>query len=381
MPKKLRLGMVGGGQGAFIGAVHRISSRIDDRYELVAGCLSSTPDKALASAQEIGLDSSRSYPDFNKMAESESSRSDGIEVVAIVTPNHMHAKPAIAFLKKDIHVICDKPMTSSIEEAKELHTEVKKSNAHFFLTHNYSGYPVVREMRRLVEEGFLGKIRLVKGSYLQGWLAKKEEDKGLKQAEWRTDPKRSGVAGSVGDLGSHTMHLLEFVSGHKLESVAADLTIFVEGRKLDDDANILIRMNNNVKGSLLISQVAVGEENNFKISIYGEKGALHWAQENPNYAKLSTHGDLDKIITRAGPIHKDSSMANVRIPPGHPEGYLEGFAQIYTDAADIIQKSNRSSQLIKILPNVDDGLHIMKFITATVESSQNNSKWTNLKDY
>ena len=221
----------------------------------------------------------------------------------------------------------------------------------------------------------------MKGSYLQGWLAKKEEDKGLKQAEWRTDPKRSGVAGSVGDLGSHTMHLLEFVSGHKLESVAAVLTIFVEGRKLDDDANILIRMNNNVKGSLLISQVAVGEENNFKISIYGEKGALHWAQENPNYAKLSTHGDLDKIITRAGPIHKDSSMANVRIPPGHPEGYLEGFAQIYTDAADIIQKSNRSSQLIKILPNVDDGLHIMKFITATVESSQNNSKWTNLKDY
>ena len=214
--------------------------------------------------------------------------------------------------------------------------------------------------------------------YLQGWLTNKEEDKGLKQAEWRTDPSRSGSAGSVGDIGSHTMHLLEFVSGHKLQSVAADLTTFVEGRKLDDDASILIRMNEDVKGSLWISQVAVGEENNFKISIYGEKGALHWAQENPNYARLSIHGELDQIITRAGPIHKESSMANVRIPPGHPEGYLEGFAQIYTDAADVIQGTKKSKQLLEILPNVEDGLHIMKFINAAVESSKNNSKWIDI---
>ena len=379
MPRRLRLGMVGGGQGAFIGAVHRIASRIDDRYELVAGCLSSSADKALLSAKEIGIDSNRSYPDFKTMAESEASREDGIQVVSIVTPNHMHASPAIEFIKKGIHVICDKPMTATMEDARELHNVVKNSNAHFFLTHNYSGYPVVREMRRLVKEGAIGDVRVVKGSYLQGWLTKKEEDNGLKQAEWRTDPSRSGVAGAVGDIGSHTMHLLEFVTGLKLESVAADLSIFVKGRKLDDDASILIRMNNNVKGSLWISQVAVGEENNFKISIYGEKGSLHWAQENPNYATLSSQGELDKIITRGGPIHKDSSMANVRIPPGHPEGYLEGFAQIYTDAADIIQGSGKVSQLLEVLPNADDGLHIMKFINASVQSSNNNSKWVTIE--
>ena len=375
---RLRLGMVGGGQGAFIGAVHRIASRIDDKYELVAGCLSSSADKALASAKEIGIASDRSYPDFTTMAEAEAFREDGIQVVSIVTPNHMHAKPAIEFLKKGIHVICDKPMTATLDEAQELYNVVKNSKAHFFLTHNYSGYPVVREMRRLVKEGALGKIRVVKGSYLQGWLAKKEEDNGLKQAEWRTDPSRSGAAGAVGDIGSHTMHLLEFVTNHKLESLAADLSIFVPGRRLDDDASILIRMNNNVRGSLWISQVAVGEENNFKISIYGEKGALHWAQENPNYATLSTHGELDKIITRGGPIHKDSSMANVRVPPGHPEGYLEGFAQIYTDAADVIQGSDKASHLLDILPNAEDGLHIMKFINASVKSSNNNSEWIHI---
>ena len=375
MQRRLRLGMVGGGQGAFIGAVHRIASRLDDRYELVAGCLSSTAEKAQTSAQEIGLDPNRSYANFREMAEKESSREDGIEVVAIVTPNHMHAQPANEFLKRDIHVICDKPMTATMDEAVKLNEVVKDSKAHFFLTHNYSGYPVIREMRRLVYEGIIGKIRIVKGSYLQGWLANKEEDNGLKQAEWRTDPQRSGAAGSVGDIGSHTMHLLEFVSGHKLESVSANLSIIVKGRKLDDDASILIRMNNGVKGSLWISQVAVGEENNFKISIYGENGALHWAQENPNYARLSSHGDLDKIITRGGPIHQNSSLAIVRIPPGHPEGYLEGFAQIYTDVADVIQGSDKASQLLNILPNADDGLHIMKFINASVQSSNNNSEW------
>ncbi len=375
---RLKLGMIGGGQGAFIGAVHRIASRIDDRYELIAGCLSSTEDKALASAKEIGIAPDRSYSDFTTMAKAEALREDGIEVVSIVTPNHMHAQPAIEFLKKGIHVICDKPMTATLDEAQELYNIVKNSEAHFFLTHNYSGYPVVREMRRLVKEGSIGKIRVVKGSYLQGWLAKKEEDNGLKQAEWRTDPSRSGVAGAVGDIGSHTMHLLEFVTNHKLESLAADLSIFVSGRRLDDDASILIRMNNNVRGSLWISQVAVGEENNFKISIYGEKGALHWAQENPNYATLSTHGELDKIISRGGPIHKDSSMANVRIPPGHPEGYLEGFAQIYTDVADVIQESDKATQLLDVLPNADDGLHIMKFINASVQSSNNNSEWVKI---
>ena len=378
MQKKLRLGMIGGGQGAFIGGVHRIASRIDDRYELVAGCLSSTPEKALDSAKEIGIDLNRSYPDFKTMAEEESKREDGIEVVSIVTPNHMHASPSIEFLKKDIHVICDKPMTATMNEALEICEVVKNSKANFFLTHNYSGYPVVREMRRLVQEGKIGKVRVVKGSYLQGWLANKEEDNGLKQAEWRTDPRRSGAAGAVGDIGSHTMHLLEFVSGHRLESIAADLSIFVQGRRLDDDASILIRMNSGAKGSLSISQIATGEENNLEIAIYGDKGSLKWRQENPNYAIFNKVGEASKIITRGGAIQKGGAMANVRIPSGHPEGYLEAFAQLYSDAADVIRDKENKEKLLSILPDEKDGLHVMKFINASVESSNQNSKWVDL---
>ena len=379
MKKKLKLGMIGGGQGAFIGAVHRLSARMDDKYEFVAACLSSTPEKAVASANEIGLNLDRSYPDYTTMALEESKREDGIEVVSIVTPNHMHARPAIEFLQKDIHVICDKPMTATIGDAHELMSAIKSSKAHFFLTHNYSGYPVIREMRSLVKNGELGKLRIVKGAYLQGWLGSKEEDSGSnKQAEWRTDPKRSGAAGAVGDIGSHTMHLLEFVTGLKCESVAADLSTFVQGRQLDDDASIMIRMNNNVKGNLSISQIATGQENNFTISIYGEKGALHWSQENPNYARFSKIGSADQIITRGGVIQNKNSYAPIRIPPGHPEGYLEGFAQIYSDAADIILNHKDKNELLALLPSGDSGLQIMKFINASVNSSKNNSIWTDL---
>ena len=379
MKRRLRLGMVGGGQGAFIGSVHRLSARMDDKYDFIAGCLSSTPEKAELSAKELGLDLSRSYADYKTMAEEESKREDGIEVVSIVTPNHMHAGPAIEFLKKNIHVICDKPMTSTMEDAYKLMEVIKGSKAHFFLTHNYSGYPVIREMRTLVKNGDLGKIRIVKGNYLQGWLGSKEEDSGSnKQAEWRTDPKRSGAAGAVGDIGSHTMHLLEFVTGLQCESVAADLTTFVQGRRLDDDASIMIRMNNNTKGNLSISQVATGQENNFSISIYGDKGALHWTQENPNYARFSKVGCADQIITRGGTIQNKNSYAPIRIPPGHPEGYLEGFAQIYSDVADVILDHKDKSELLKLLPSGESGLQIMKFINASVNSSKNNSVWTTL---
>ena len=379
MKKRLRLGMIGGGQGAFIGAFHRLSARMDDKYEFLSGCLSSTPEKAELSAKELGLDLTRSYPDYKTMAEQESQRDDGVEVVSIVTPNHMHAGPAIKFLNKGIHVICDKPMTATMDDAHELMRAIKSSKAHFFLTHNYSGYPVIREMRSLVKNGELGNLRIVKGAYLQGWLGSKEEDSGSnKQAEWRTDPKRSGAAGAVGDIGSHTMHLLEFVTGLKCESVAADLTTFVEGRQLDDDASIMIRMSENVKGNLSISQIATGQENNFTISIYGEKGALHWAQENPNYARFSRVGKADQIITRGGAIQNENSYAPIRIPPGHPEGYLEGFAQIYSDAADIILNHKNKNELLEILPGGDSGLQIMKFINASVNSSNNNSIWTDL---
>ena len=379
MKNKLRLGMVGGGQGAFIGAVHRLSARMDDKYEFVAACLSSTAEKAEASAKEIGLSLDRSYPDYKTMALEESKREDGIDVVSIVTPNHMHAGPAIEFLQKDIHVICDKPMTATMDDAHKLMSAIQSSKAHFFLTHNYSGYPVIREMRSLVKNGELGKLRIVKGAYLQGWLGSKEEDSGSnKQAEWRTDPKRSGAAGAVGDIGSHTMHLLEFVTGLKCESVAADLSTFVQGRQLDDDASIMIRMNNNVKGNLSISQIATGQENNFTISIYGEKGALHWSQENPNYARFSKIGSADQIITRGGVIQNKNSYAPIRIPPGHPEGYLEGFAQIYSDAADIILNHKDKNELLALLPSGESGLQIMKFINASVNSSKNNSIWTDL---
>jgi len=379
MKKRLRLGMIGGGQGAFIGAVHRLSARMDDKYEFIAGCLSSTPEKAELSAKELGLDLTRSYPDYKTMAEQESQRDDGVEVVSIVTPNHMHAGPAIEFLNKGIHVICDKPMTATMDDAHELMRAIKSSKAHFFLTHNYSGYPVIREMRSLVKNGELGNLRIVKGAYLQGWLGSKEEDSGSnKQAEWRTDPKRSGAAGAVGDIGSHTMHLLEFVTGLKCECVAADLTTFVQGRQLDDDASIMIRMSENVKGNLSISQIATGQENNFTISIYGEKGALHWAQENPNYARFSRVGKADQIITRGGAIQNENSYAPIRIPPGHPEGYLEGFAQIYSDAADIILNHKNKNELLELLPGGDSGLQIMKFINASVNSSNNNSIWTDL---
>ena len=379
MKKRLRLGMIGGGQGAFIGAVHRLSARMDDKYEFLAGCLSSTPEKAELSAKELGLDLTRSYPDYKTMAEQESQRDDGVEVISIVTPNHMHAGPAIEFLNKGIHVICDKPMTATMDDAHELMRAIKSSKAHFFLTHNYSGYPVIREMRSLVKNGELGNLRIVKGAYLQGWLGSKEEDSGSnKQAEWRTDPKRSGAAGAVGDIGSHTMHLLEFVTGLKCECVAADLTTFVQGRQLDDDASIMIRMSENVKGNLSISQIATGQENNFTISIYGEKGALHWAQENPNYARFSRVGKADQIITRGGAIQNENSYAPIRIPPGHPEGYLEGFAQIYSDAADIILNHKNKNELLELLPGGDSGLQIMKFINASVNSSNNNSIWTDL---
>ena len=379
MKKRLRLGMIGGGQGAFIGAVHRLSARMDDKYEFLAGCLSSTPEKAELSAKELGLDLTRSYPDYKTMAEQESQRDDGVEVISIVTPNHMHAGPAIEFLNKGIHVICDKPMTATMDDAHELMRAIKSSKAHFFLTHNYSGHPVIREMRSLVKNGELGNLRIVKGAYLQGWLGSKEEDSGSnKQAEWRTDPKRSGAAGAVGDIGSHTMHLLEFVTGLKCESVAADLTTFVQGRQLDDDASIMIRMSENVKGNLSISQIATGQENNFTISIYGEKGALHWAQENPNYARFSRVGKADQIITRGGAIQNENSYAPIRIPPGHPEGYLEGFAQIYSDAADIILNHKNKNELLELLPGGDSGLQIMKFINASVNSSNNNSIWTDL---
>jgi len=377
MHKRIRLGMVGGGQGAFIGAVHRIAARLDDRYELVAGALSSNPERAATSAEEIGINSDRSYADFRKMATAESKRVDGIEAVAIVTPNHLHAEVSIAFAEVGIDVICDKPMTFSLEEALEVANVVKKSGVTFTLTHNYTGYPMIREARSLVQNGTLGKIRVIKSRYLQDWLTTDLENQGLKQAEWRTDPSRSGAAGSVGDIGSHAFHLARYITGLELESLAADLTTFVPGRKLDDDASILLRYADGARGSLWCSQVAVGHENDLQIAIYGEKASLQWVQENPNELTFCVHGEPPIKLTRGGSKQSLWAEQATRIPAGHPEGYLEAFAQIYTDAADLIlhRRENYPSNNPAPIPNLEDGIACMKFIRAAVRSSQNGGNW------
>ncbi|MBB4121017.1 Gfo/Idh/MocA family protein [Martelella radicis] len=380
---RIRLGMVGGGSGAFIGGVHRMVSRLDDHYTFVAGALSSTPEKALASGKELGLDPERTYGSYEEMAEKEAAREDGIEAVAIVTPNHMHFGPAKAFLEKGIHVICDKPVTSSLEEAKALKAIADKADALFILTHNYTGYPMIRQARAMIENGDLGDIRLIHAEYPQDWLTEPAERSGSKQAEWRTDPKRSGAGGAIGDIGTHALNLALFVSGAELESLAADLDSFVEGRQLDDNAHIMLRFKekNGVtpKGMLWASQVAPGFENGLQIKICGTKGGIQWAQENPNYLWYTPFGEPKRLLSRNGPGALDASTRVSRIPAGHPEGYLEGFANIYTEAARAIKafRDGKTADDV-IYPTIEDGVIGLAFIEACVASSKADGKWVRL---
>ena len=378
---RIRLGMVGGGEGAFIGAVHRIASRIDDHYTFVAGALSSTADKAKRSGAALGLDPARTYSDYETMAREEAKRPDGIEAVSIVTPNHMHAGPALAFLKAGIHVICDKPLTTTFKEAKALQAAAKKSGLIFAVTHNYTGYPMVRQARAMVKAGELGEIRVVQVEYPQDWLAEPLEKTGQKQADWRTDPKRSGVGGCIGDIGTHAYNLADFITGLPVNELSAELTTFVKGRKLDDNTQILLRYANGARGSLWASQVAIGNENNLRIRVYGTKGGIAWSQENPNYLQVSPIGKPTYTITRSGAGSGPEAGRVSRIPPGHPEGYLEGFANIYTEVAHAIQASRKGKKADKavMFPTVDDGVKGLAFIEAAVASSQNNGKWTKLK--
>ncbi|KAA9006179.1 Gfo/Idh/MocA family oxidoreductase [Histidinibacterium aquaticum] len=362
--------MVGGGQGAFIGGVHRIASRIDDRFELVAGALSSTPEKAKASGEALGLDPERSYTDYEEMAKAEASRPDGIEAVSIVTPNHMHAGPAIAFLEAGIHVICDKPLTTSMEEAERIAKAVDASSAKFILTHNYTGYPLMRQARQMIERGDLGKIRVIQAEYAQDWMAE-EPDADNKQAAWRTDPKKSGGGGAIGDIGTHALNLATFVSGLKPEALLADLDAFVTGRQLDDNAHVLLRMSGGAKAMLWASQVAMGCENGLTLRIYGDKAGIEWAQENPNRMTFTKFGEPKQIITRGGAGLGGGAGDWTRIPPGHPEGYLEGFANVYTDAADLIQGKADGA----LLPGIEAGLEGMWFIEACIESSKAGGTW------
>jgi predicted dehydrogenase len=374
---KIRYGMVGGGQGAFIGAVHRLAARMDDQYDLVAGALSSDAKRALASAKELGLDPDRSYRSYEEMAEKEGKRPDGIEAVSIVTPNHMHAPVAKAFLKAGINVICDKPMTLTVKEAKELVALTKKTGLLFAVTHNYTAYPMLRQARAMVQDGILGDIRMVQAEYAQDWLTTAIEKDGQKQASWRTDPKKSGAGGSIGDIGTHAYNAACFVTGLKLDSLCADLTTFVKGRKLDDNDNILLRWKGGAKGMLWASQIAVGKENGLMLRVYGSKGGLEWKQEDPNYLWYSAYGEPPRLITRGGHGAGAAAARVTRVPSGHPEGYLDGFATLYTEIARAL-RARRAGKPVDpdvYFPTVEDGLVGMEFIEAAVASSKKGAVW------
>ncbi len=373
--RPIRLGMVGGGKDAFIGGVHRIAARIDGRYELVAGALSSTPEKALDSGRALGLKEQRIYASFEDMAKREARLKDGIEAVAIVTPNHVHYAAAKAFLKRGIHVICDKPLTSTLPDAKKMVKAAESSDALFFLTHNYTGYPMVRQARELVQSGDLGTVRVVQVEYPQDWLTVEQHNK---QADWRTDPARSGAGGSTGDIGTHAYNLACFITGQSAESLAADLQSFVPGRQVDDNAHVMLRFAGGARGMLWCSQVAPGNENNLKIRIYGDKGGLEWHQEDPNYLHFTPFGEPKRLITRGGAGMSESIGPATRIPPGHPEGYLEGFANIYKDAADAIRAHQAGKSLETLVPGIQDGLAGVQFVNACVRSSSKNAAWVSL---
>jgi predicted dehydrogenase len=379
LSRRLRLGMVGGGQGAFIGAVHRIAARIDDRYQLVAGAFSSDAQRARASAAELFVEADRAYESYETMAKAESTREDGIDVVSIVTPNHVHFPVAKAFLEAGIHVICDKPVTTNLHDAQALADLVEKSGLFFGLTHNYTGYPLVRQARAMVKNGDLGTIRVVQAEYPQDWLSINEEDSGNnKQAEWRTDPARSGPAGCVGDIGTHAYNLARFITGLEVDAIAADLHTFVDNRRLDDNAHMMLRFKGGAKGMLWASQVSPGNENGLRIRVYGEKGGLEWSQENPNILSFSPFGETPRMITRGGHGVGDEAQAATRIPPGHPEGYLEGFAQLYNDFADQITariEENEPNPLSLQAPGIGAGVDGVRFIERAVESSQNGGGW------
>ena len=374
---RIKLGMVGGGSGAFIGAVHRIAARIVDHYELVAGALSSTPEKARQSGAELGLDPSRTYDDFRSMAIREARLKNGIEAVSIVTPNHMHYPAAKEFLRRGIHVICDKPLTSNLADAKKLLRIAEESDALFVLTHNYTGYPMVRQARAMVAAGELGEIRLVQMEYPQDWLAEPIEQTGQKQAAWRTDPKQSGAGGSTGDIGTHAYNLGCFVSGLELEELAADVHTFVKGRQLDDNAHVMMRFAGGAKGMLWCSQVATGHENGLKVRVYGTRGGLEWVQADPNYLWFTPLGKPRQLITRNGAGAGADAARVSRIPSGHPEGYLEGFATIYSEAAKAIIARRKGQKVDKdvIYPTVQDGVKGVAFVEACIASSKRNGAW------
>jgi predicted dehydrogenase len=370
---RLKLGMVGGGQGAFIGGVHRIAARLDGQWDLVAGALSSDPGRAAVSALDLGIAPERSYTHYADMAGAEAARPDGIDAVAIVTPNHLHAPVATAFLNAGIPVICDKPMTATLDEADALADLVAQTGLPFILTQTYTGYPMVREARALVAQGAIGRIRHVQVEYLQDWLVEPIEDAGHKQAGWRTDPALSGAGGCIADIGTHAFNLACFVSGLSPSEVLADLTAFGPGRRVDDNAAVMLRFDQGARGMIWASQVVPGMKNALRFRIAGEGGGLGWDQEHPEELAFTPIGKPTRILRRGG----EGTTSRTRTPAGHPEGYLEAFATLYADAARVVRAYHGAGvgESHGILPGAVDGLHGMRFVAACVRSSKNGGRW------
>ena len=379
LKRKLRFGMIGGGQGAFIGAVHRIAAQMDGQAELVAGAFSSDPARSQASGADLHLDPARVYGSYVEMAEAEAARpaAERLDFIVIVTPNHQHFPPAKLFLEKGFNVVCDKPVTFNLKEARDLQKIVARSGKVFALTHNYTGNVMVKQARQLVRSGKLGEIRKVVVEYPQGWLSTHLEASGQKQAGWRTDPKRSGAAGCMGDIGTHAENLARYITGLHLAELCADLTTFVPGRLLDDDGNVLLRFVGGAKGILHSSQISVGDENNLNIRVYGTKAALEWYQEYPNELVVK-YPDQPRQIWRRGNGYLAPELgAFTRIPAGHPEGYLEAFGNIYLEAFKAIRAEVSGKKIPKNLdyPTIDDGVEGMLFIDTVVKSSAKGARW------
>lgn len=374
MKRKIRMGMVGGGRGAFIGGVHRHAAALDGLIELVCGAFSSSPEKSKASGEDLMLPQDRCYGTYEEMILAEKDREDGMDIVAIVTPNHLHFPPAKMALENGFHVICDKPVTFSLEEALELKEIVDRTGLLFALTHNYTGYPMVKEARHLIKEGVLGKLRKVVVEYPQGWMSHESENE---LAAWRTDPKKSGIAGSVADIGTHAENLAEYITGLQISELAADITSFGKGRVLDDDANVLLRFEGGAKGILHCSQIANGDQNGLNIRVYGEDGSLQWRQETPQYLHHKTIEGHRIYQPGVGNLSKAANN-NTRIPFGHPEGYLEAFANIYKNFAHTVSKTMNGetpNEFDLDFPKIEDGIRGMKFIEAVIGSGKANSKW------
>lgn len=371
-PRKLRMGMVGGGPGAFIGPVHRIAAELDGRIELVAGAFSQSLERSRAAGEQYRIDPERAYPSYEAMLENERNRKDPIDFVAIVTPNHLHLPVAVAALKAGFPVMSDKPATATYGEAIELEQAVEKAGLPYGLTHTYAGYALVRDARELCASGALGKIRKIAAEYLQGWLTQPIETTGQKQAAWRSDPARSGPGGCSGDIGVHAFHLLEYVTGLEVKSLNASLLSVVAGRRVDDDCTAMLRLNNGATGTLLASQIAAGEGNGLRLRVYGEKGSLDWRQEDPNRLRVKWLDRPEEIRHAAGGYLTESAKAVTRLPGGHPEGYLEAFAVLYREFADglVAWREQKPNPLPTTLPGIKAGVRGMRFIDRAIESSR-----------